>query len=320
MKTTSIRQRIIAIICSPYTLLLMCAVPTLAWLAANNKYGYAYYNSFAGNVYGRYDQDHLFTAVSRAFEWLRKHELTDTSRHYVVGSISFGLGGYQASKQYPNITIKSIDELHYTSNNCDYAILHTKCINYETLKKWWQPHGAIHAEYISGIPVCVVIKKNPHGAHGVQLLLSGQADSALGYLLDIYDSAPHTIDLWYWIGRAYFDLGDYEHAIAFFTKDASMKSMQAVYGGDVPVLQSESLMYIGMARMHQSRYEDAAAAFAAIEFAYKRKRLAMPADAAANCGLCYYYLHQYQRALPYLEAAQEQFPQLTAIIQTCRNY
>jgi hypothetical protein len=69
----------------------------------NNKYGYAYYNAFAGKVQGRYDQDHLFTAVSRGFEWLRKHELTDTARTYTVATISFGLGGYQASKNYPHI-------------------------------------------------------------------------------------------------------------------------------------------------------------------------------------------------------------------------
>jgi tetratricopeptide (TPR) repeat protein len=296
----------------------LCLLPTVVWLVQNNKYGYAYYNFMAGNVHGRYDQDHLFTAVSRSFEWLRQHELRDSSRQYTIATISFGLGGYQASKRYPNIILQPIDELHYTPNDCDYAILHTKCINYETLKRWWLPQGTIHAEYISGHAVCAVIKKNPDEALGVRYLRSGQPDSALRRLQAAYDHAPQTIDLWYWLGLAHYNLQQYDDAIKFFNKDVNIKSIQAHYGGDSPALQADALSYIGLSRMAQKRYEDAAKAFEAIEYAYKRKGYVMPKHAAGNLGVCLYYMGKYQAAAPYLEYAVKEFPHLHSILQECR--
>ena len=295
-----------------------CLLPAAVWMGRNIHYCYAYYNAFAGNVYGRYDQDHLFTAVSRCFEWLVKNELTDTSRRYVVASVSFGLGGYQASKQYPNIEVKAIDELHYTSNDCDYAILHTKCISRSTLRHWWTPKGTLHTENIDGHPVCAVIKKNPDEAEGVRLLQAGEYAPALAKLQAAYEYSPNSIDLYYWLGLAYYMLEDYENAIAFFAKDANIKSKQAVYGSDNPVLQAEALMYIGQARMAQGRHSEALQSFRSVEYAYNAKKYAAPAETLANCGLCYYYLRQYPQAALYLEQIVDQYPHLMGVLQECR--
>jgi tetratricopeptide (TPR) repeat protein len=302
---------------APYLLLAACIAPTFAWLVQNNKYGYAYYNAFAGNVQGRYDQDHLFTAVSRAFEWLRRHELTDTSRQYVVATISFGLGDYQASKQYPNITLIPIDELNFTKKNCDYAILHTKTINYTTLKNWWTPAGTIHTENINGIPVCAVVKKNPDEAAGVRFLQNGIYDSALLYLQSAYSIAPHTLDLPHWFGLAHYNLGHYEDASAFFTKDVHIMNRQApLYG--VVVKQDDALFYLGLSKMALQKYDEAIDAFRAIEHANRRRGYAMPVIAAANLGKCLYNKGRYAAAVPYLEMSVGEYPYLHEILSECR--
>jgi tetratricopeptide (TPR) repeat protein len=197
--------------------------------------------------------------------------------------------------------------------------LHIKCIADETLRKWWPPKGTLYTENIDGQPVCAVVKKNPDEAQGVLLLQLGNPSSALSKFEAAYDYNPHSIDISYWLGRAYYDLERWDDAIKFFTKDAAIKSKQAVYDGDAPILQGEALTYIGQAKMAQHKYDDAISAFRAVEYGYTSKRYATPPEVLANCGLCYYYQGAWASAIPYLEAVVAEYPNLSRALYECRE-
>ncbi|GHT13145.1 hypothetical protein AGMMS4956_08850 [Bacteroidia bacterium] len=292
--------------------LAVLMLPTVAWMVRNYKYTYAYWNVFAGKQQGYFDLDYLHTAAPVALDWLLQNKLTDTTRRYTIAVKSRNAGAYAYTKNYPNISFVYSDEMTYAETPCDYYITNTMYITHDIMRRMFPPKGTVHVEKVDNNPICAVVAKHPAEAEGIALVKAGNNAEGMAKLEQAYAYAPNNYGLWYWMGVGYFNLRQLDKSIEFFTRDVNFIAP--------PVEQVNARMMMGEAYMQKGQYNDA---LQILQTAHNiNAQQVGDANAqiliGADMGLCLYYTQNYAGAVPYLEAAINDYPHLMSILQECK--
>jgi tetratricopeptide (TPR) repeat protein len=267
---------------------------------------------FAGNPYGYYEIDYLYTSAPHALDWLVKNKLTDTTHRYTVAVFMRSAAVYAASKQYSNIDFVGSSELMSTATACDYVMHSSAYKTYAMLRQTFPPKGTVYVERVDGDPVCAVVAQNPFDAEGIRLIREEHYAEGIALSERAYAAAPDNIELWTWLGLGYLRLGDLDRAIEFLQK----YSMNVIVQPDV---QLNALRLLAEDKMQQDKYVEA------IEYLQLATRANLNVGDAevqsfidANLSVCYYYLQDCAHALPYLERSVAVFPELQGFLEDCK--
>ncbi len=205
--------------CLPIAAFIGLLILPLKFIAKNHPNEYLYFNEYFGgiqNAYGNYETDYWMNSAKPAFKWLVENEklndrkdsfsirtnCVDPIRYYAIefnnhqkpvhydvknGDEGHNFGLKQQRRMFAGyVNIKSRNTNPY--NDWDYGIFYTRFLEKELLETpgIFPPVGTIHVEYLDGVPLMCVVKRNhkleqQYNAMADTLMKQGNLDEAINY-------------------------------------------------------------------------------------------------------------------------------------------
>lgn len=293
-----------------------CVIPTIVWMARNDRYIYSYYNALVPDPYLKYDLDYYGASASLAYEWFRENELPKCNGKVTVSTKIHSPIFYAAALGDTNrVNLIHADYMAYARTECDYSILNYQCIKAKAIENFFPPKGTIHVEYVDGDPVCAVVKRNKLDARGIKLCSELKYPEGLVLLDSAYSYDTNNFGLWFWIGLANFQLHNNEPGLKFLKKDLDFITNEDILTVDNSQAFSIDNAYIGIMLYEKGEYDEA---LGHLQNAVKLCRNAQIVSISKGyIGLCYYSKLMFREALPYLQEGLPAFPELRDKYEYC---
>ncbi|MFN0033457.1 MAG: tetratricopeptide repeat protein [Saprospiraceae bacterium] len=144
---------------------LLCA-DAGAFIAANPKMPYVYFNPIAGGTagaYGEFETDYWGVSIRQGIEWLEsqgtlKPDMTET---VVIATNMFYSAKQLTAKYGDKVKVKYLKWERRCDDAWDYALYPTRFLSGSTLQKgMWPPDNAVHIVKAGGAPILAVLKDN----------------------------------------------------------------------------------------------------------------------------------------------------------------
>jgi Tfp pilus assembly protein PilF len=251
-----------------------------AYISANPKFPYTYFNPIAGGTkgaFGQFETDYWGVSTRQGIEWLEQQGILkpDMPEMVVIATNMYYPARQLTAKYGDKVKLKYLKWEKRCDDAWDYALYPTRFLDGATLQKGlWPPDNAVHIVEAGGAPVLAVLKDNGKNcALGMAALKINDLPTAIERLKAEVANVPDNDLAWANLGQAYLNLDSLE-----LGKAAAEKALE-ISPDDV---QANNL--IGMYWLYKN---DGAKAKSQFELALKKE----PSNPAA-----WYYLAMIARS------------------------
>lgn len=245
-----------------------------AYIVANPKLPYTYFNPIAGGTkgaFGQFETDYWGISVRQGIEWLEQQGILkpDMQETVVLATNMYFPARQLTAKYGDKVKLKYLKWEKRCDDAWDYGLYPTRFLDGATLQKGlWPPDNAVHIVEAGGAPILAVLKDNGKNcALGMAAMKIGDYPTAIARLRAEVANVPDNDLAWANLAQAYINADSLE-----LGKTAAEKALE-ISPDDV---QANNL--IGMYWMYKN---DAGKAKAQFEAALKKE----PSNPAA-----WYYL------------------------------
>ncbi|MCC6280527.1 MAG: tetratricopeptide repeat protein [Saprospiraceae bacterium] len=245
-----------------------------AFIAANPKMPYVYFNPVVGGTegaFGRFETDYWGISTRQGIEWMEQQGILrpDMPEMVVIATNMYYSAKQLTAKYGDKVKIKYMKWEKRCDDAWDYALYPTRFLDGSTLQKgYWPPDNAVHLVTAGGAPILAVLKDNGKNcALGMAASKLGDWPAAIERFKAEVANVPDNDLAWTNLGQAYLNNDQPEEA-----KAAAEKAI------DINPDDTQANNLIGMYWMNKN---DATRAKAQFEAALKKE----PSNPAA-----WYYL------------------------------
>lgn len=245
-----------------------------AYIAANPKFPYTYFNPIVGGTkgaFGKFETDYWGVSVRQGIEWLEQQGVLkpDMTEMVVIATNMYYPARQLTAKYGDKVKLKYLKWEKRCDDAWDYALYPTRFLDGATLQKGlWPPDNAVHIVEAGGAPVLAVLKDNGKNcALGMAAMKIGDYPTAIEKFKAEVAYVPDNDLAWANLGQVYLNVDSLERA-----KAAAEKALE------ISPDDTQANNLIGMYWMYKN---DAAKAKAQFELALKKE----PSNPAA-----WYYL------------------------------
>lgn len=192
-----------------------------AFIAANPKIPYLYFNPVAGGVkgaYGQYETDYWGISIRQGIEWLEKEGiLKPDMEEPVVIATNMHYAALQFLAKYGDkVVLKYLKWERRCDDAWDYALYPTRFLDGLALARGkWPPDNAVHLVEVDGAPILAILKDTGKNcALGMASLKLGDWEGAIQQLLQEVENVPDNELAWASLAQAYLNSNQLEEAKA----------------------------------------------------------------------------------------------------------
>lgn len=192
-----------------------------AFIAANPKFPYVYFNPIPGGTagaFGKFETDYWGVSTRQGIEWLESQGILkpDMSEMVVIATNMFYSTKVLTAKYGDMVKVKYLRWDKRCDDAWDYALYPTRFINGATLRAGqWPPDNAVHIVKAGGAPVLAVLKDNGKNcALAMAASKLGDWESAIVHLKAEVANVPDNDLAWTNLAQAYLNSGALEEAKA----------------------------------------------------------------------------------------------------------
>jgi len=251
---------------------LLC-VDAGAFIAANPKMPYVYFNPIVGGTagaYGEFETDYWGISTRQGIEWLESQGILkpDMPEMVIIATNMFYSTKQLTAKYGDKVKVKYMKWERRCDDAWDYALYPTRFLDGSTLQKgMWPPDNAVHLVKAGGAPILAVLKDSSRNcALGIAASKLGDWQGAIERFKSEISSVPDNELAWVNLAQAYLNNGQLEEA-----KSAAEKTLEIVPD------DSQANNLIGLYWLNKN---DATKAKAQFELSIKKE--------ASNPGAWYY--------------------------------
>lgn len=284
-----------------YGLLGLSLLDSAAYIVANPKYPYTYFNPLTGGIkgaYGKFETDYWGVSVRQGLEWMEQQGiLKEGMTEPVVIATNMFYSAKQLTAKYGDmVKVKYLKWERRCDDAWDYGLYPTRFIDGSTLQQGkWPPENAVHIVEASGVPLLAVLKDNGRNCSlGIASAKLGDWNSAISYLKKEVENVPDNELAWAVLAQSYYNANQFEEA-----KQAA-ESALSVSPGDAQANNIIGMYWLQKGDVAQARTQ------------FERALKLEPSNAAA-----YYYLALIARSQGDTQTALND---LMKAIQTAPNF
>ncbi len=183
-----------------------------AFIAANPKFPYAYFNPIAGGTkgaFGQFETDYWGVSVRQGVEWLEQQGILkpDMPETVAIATNMYYPARQLTAKYGDKVKLKYLKWEKRCDDAWDYALYPTRFLDGATLQKgFWPPDNAVHIVEAGGTPVLAVLKDNGKNcALGMAALKINDLPTAIERLKAEVANVPDNDLAWANLGQAYLN-------------------------------------------------------------------------------------------------------------------
>ncbi|MFN0013876.1 MAG: tetratricopeptide repeat protein [Saprospiraceae bacterium] len=199
-----------------------------AFIAANSKYPYIYFNPLTGGIkgaYGKFETDYWGISVRQGIEWLESQGILkpDMKEKVVIATNMFYPAHKLLAKYGDMVVVKYLKWERRCDDAWDYGLYPTRFLDGAALAKGkWPPDNAVHIVKSGDVPILAVLKDSGKNcALGMASLKLGDWNGAIENLLKETEAVPDNELAWASLAQAYLNGDQPEEA-----KAAAEKALQ----------------------------------------------------------------------------------------------
>ncbi|MEQ1746729.1 MAG: tetratricopeptide repeat protein [Saprospiraceae bacterium] len=199
-----------------------------AFIAANSKYPYTYFNPLTGGIkgaYGKFETDYWGISVRQGIEWLESQGILkpDMKEKVVIATNMFYPAQKLLAKYGDRVVVKYLKWERRCDDAWDYGLYPTRFLDGAALAKGkWPPDNAVHIVKAGDVPILAVLKDSDKNcALGMASLKLGDWNGAIEKLLKETEAVPDNELAWTSLAQAYLNGDQPEEA-----KAAAEKALQ----------------------------------------------------------------------------------------------
>lgn len=192
-----------------------------AFIAANPKMPYVYFNPIAGGTagaYGQFETDYWGISTRQGIEWLEKQGILrpDMPEMVVIATNMFYSTKQLTAKYGDKVKVKYLKWEKRCDDVWDYALYPTRFLDGSTLQKgMWPPDNAVHIIKAGGAPILAVLKDNGRNcALGVAANKLGDWPAAIERFRAEVANVPDNELAWANLAQCYLNNNQLEEAKA----------------------------------------------------------------------------------------------------------
>jgi tetratricopeptide (TPR) repeat protein len=195
-------------------ILVILIFPPIKFMVSNHPYYYTYFNPLAGGTakaYGNYELDYYFTGYKEAYEWIE--EQTAGNSDTVRVATNFLIPWYYQDSQ-SNLVPVYFDYYMRGNYDWDYAVVPCTFLSpYQIKMHIWPPQNTVKQVRVSGVPVCIVIKREQYyDLKGFRLLQKGRYDEAEELFVKALKLEPQNETALLNLSRVFYYKKDYQYS------------------------------------------------------------------------------------------------------------
>lgn len=189
------KKKAVGILVSLVPLLLM--VPPALHTFRNHPYEYVYFNELGGGVkkaFGHYELDYYYHSMREATEWvLANAEPRQDGEKTLIGSWHLESTQYFMRNDTARFGTRFVRWGQRYEYDWDYLVFPiTGIAGSYLLSPHFPPSDCVHTVDVDGVPVALVLKRQTKDdLNGVQLLKTGQVDSAVVLFQNVLKMQPY---------------------------------------------------------------------------------------------------------------------------------
>lgn len=203
-------------------------IDSAAYIAANPKYPYTYFNPLTGGIkgaFGQFETDYWGISTRQGVEWLEQQGILkpDMPETVVIATNMYYSVLQLTAKYGDKVKVKYLRWEKRCDDAWDYALYPTRFIDGATLQKGkWPPDNAVHIVQANGVPLLAVLKDNGRNCTlGTASVKVGDWNSAITFLQKEVQNVPDNDLAWATLAQAYFNSDQLEEA-----KNAAEKTIE----------------------------------------------------------------------------------------------
>ncbi|MCB9353917.1 MAG: tetratricopeptide repeat protein [Lewinellaceae bacterium] len=188
-----------------------------AFIAANPKFPYVYFNPLAGGIkgaYGKFETDYWGVSVRQGLEWMEKKGILkpDMDETIVIATNMYYSAKELTAKYGDKVKIKYLKWEKRCDDAWDYALYPTRFLDAAALEKGkWPPDNAIHMIEAGGVPLLAILKDNGKNCSlGMAAARVGDWPTAIERLQAEIKNVPDNELAWAALGQVYLTVDSLE--------------------------------------------------------------------------------------------------------------
>jgi len=192
-----------------------------AFIAANPKIPYVYFNPAMGGTkgaYGKYETDYWGISIRQGIEWMEKQGILkpDMTEKVVIATNMFYPAQKLLAKYGDKVTLKYLKWERRCDDAWDYGLYPTRFLDGAALAKGkWPPDNAAHIVEVGGAPILAILKDTgKHCALGMASMKLSDWDGAIEQLRKEVEAVPDNEVAWAALAQAYLNSDKPEEAKA----------------------------------------------------------------------------------------------------------
>jgi len=204
-----------------YGALALTLVDAGAFIAANPKMPYVYFNPIVGGTagaFGEYETDYWGVSVRQGIEYLEQQGILkpDMPEMVVIATNMYYSTKQLTAKYGDKVKIKYLKWEKRCDDAWDYALYPTRFLDGGTLQKgYWPPDNAVHIVTAGGAPILAVLKDDGKNcALGMAAAKVGDWQTSIAKLQAEVANVPDNDLAWTNLGQAYLNNNQFEEAKA----------------------------------------------------------------------------------------------------------
>lgn len=224
-------------------LVALLAFLPLRWMVANHPHQVVYFNEIQGGTdaaVGKYETDYWYNSLKSTVNRLIKKEALHPGMDTltIISNASFEVRTYFEQRQ---ISVKvgyakyagednwlpgsnAKDRTNRRFRDWDYAIFVSRYMELDELINHWPPQQAYMTEEADGAVLNVVLKRtSENDVKGYAAYERQQWNRAIQLWEQYLDSHPNSAIIWYYLGKAYQNVGQTEKAIGAFRQSLQVR-------------------------------------------------------------------------------------------------
>ena len=234
-----------------------------AFIAANPKFPYVYFNPLIGGTkgaYGKFETDYWGVSVRQGIEWMERQGILkpDMTETVVIATNMYFSAKELTAKYGDKVKVKYLKWEKRCDDAWDYGLYPTRFLDGSALQKGkWPPANAVHVVTAAGVPILAVLKDNGKNCSlGIAAAKIGDWPTAIARLKAEVANVPDNDLAWAALGQAYMSADSLE-----LGKSAAEKALE------ITPDDSQANNLIGMYWLYK---DDAAKAKAQFEYSIRR--------------------------------------------------
>ena len=214
-----------------------------AFIAANPKFPYTYFNPIVGGTkgaFGKFETDYWGVSVRQGIEWLEQEGILrpDMPEMVVIATNMYYPARQLTFKYGDKVKLKYLKWEKRCDDAWDYGLYPTRFLDGATLQKGlWPPDNAVHIVEAGGAPILAVLKDNGKNcALGMAAQKIGDYPTAIEKLKAEVANVPDNDVAWANLGQVYLNIDSLElgkaaaeKALAISPDDVQANNLVGMY-------------------------------------------------------------------------------------------